>query len=98
MAATIGGEIARSIAEGLQGALARPADGQQPPPLAIDDGELREMREALEGQGEDVGTLKAENMDLKAKLGVMEAELVRLRKDRRELEKFLLDKIRKMHT
>lgn len=33
--------------------------------------------------------------DLRAKIGVLEQELVRLRKDRRELEKYLLEKIGK---
>jgi len=36
--------------------------------------------------------------DLKGKLQILEAELVRLRKDRREMERFLLDKIKGVTT
>ncbi|MFW5489129.1 MAG: MerR family transcriptional regulator [Desulfovibrio sp.] len=56
---------------------------------------LRENQDMLSGNGSGEApkddALKDDAM--KDKLSVLEAELVRLRKDRREMEKFLLDKI-----
>ena len=45
-----------------------------------------------------VGLKHGVTAELKAKLSVLEAELIRLRKDRREMEKYLLDKIKAMTT
>ena len=45
-------------------------------------------------RSEETLVLKSENELLKDKLKIMEAEMVRLRKDRREMEKYLLDKIK----
>ena len=45
------------------------------------------------GAAEDVTALRQENEELRTKLTVLESELIRLRKDRREMEKFLLEKI-----
>ncbi|HKI80833.1 MAG TPA: MerR family transcriptional regulator, partial [Pseudodesulfovibrio sp.] len=47
---------------------------------------------------QETEALKAENRELKDKLAVMEAEMIRLRKDRREMEKYLLDKIKSVST
>ena len=47
---------------------------------------------------QETEALRAENQELKEKLSVMEAEMVRLRKDRREMEKYLLDKIKSVST
>ncbi len=41
--------------------------------------------------------LAQENTNLKHKLEVMESELVRLRKDRREMENYFMDKIKRMN-
>lgn len=97
MAAAMGAEIAKSITEGLKGLFSNlqqtsiPAEGQL----------SEEMRSGIEKtaknlceQGEDIQDLQKENTCLKEKLSIMEAEMVRLRKDRRELEKFLLDKLK----
>ncbi|WP_029896384.1 MerR family transcriptional regulator [Desulfohalovibrio reitneri] len=46
------------------------------------------------GGSADTADLHRENAELRDKLGVLEQELVRLRKDRREMEKFLLSKIK----
>jgi len=57
---------------------------------------IRQRRKALAtgqaGQGRGLDR-KADSEDLRAKLGVLEKELVRLRKDGREMEKYLLEKI-----
>ncbi len=42
---------------------------------------------------EEVTALRQENEELRTKLTVLESELIRLRKDRRDMEKFLLEKI-----
>jgi len=52
----------------------------------------------LDAQSGEVARMAEENNELKAKLAVLETELVRLRKDRREMEKYLLDKIKSMST
>jgi len=52
----------------------------------------------LDAQGGEVERMATENLELKTKLSVLEAELIRLRKDRREMEKYLLDKIKSMAT
>ena len=97
MAAAMGAEIAKSITEGLKGLLSN-----IPQTAITSEGILpEEIRCGMEKtacdlneQGLDIQTLKKENTCLKDKLSIMEAELVRLRKDRRELEKFLLDKLK----
>lgn len=105
MASAIGQEIARSIGEGLS-RLGLPA-GQEPAalPPGLDPAELAAIRAAvdqscgrIDEQTGEVARMAAENAELKTKLGVLESELVRLRKDRRELEKYLLDKIKSMST
>jgi DNA-binding transcriptional MerR regulator len=90
--AAIGAEIARSLSDTLQAILA--AQNQAQP--ALPSQEMQEQIEAVKQQGEQVQALKSENEDLRNKLSVLESELVRLRKDRREMEKFLLDKIKKI--
>lgn len=64
--------------------------------------ELQQLRDELEAVRENGAkgapaqnnvALDRENQDLRDKLNVLETELVRLRKDRRDMEKFLLDKI-----
>ncbi len=97
MAAAMGSEIAKSITEGLKGLLSNiqqtsiPAEGTLPEEIRCG---MEKAASDLNEQGLDIQTLKEENTCLKDKLSIMEAELVRLRKDRRELEKFLLDKLK----
>ena len=113
IAKEMGAEIARSIGEGLgrlalggvqgSGAPALPEDssGQS----AVDTEALDAIKCAMEDtcgkldtQADAVARVAAENLELKTKLSVLESELVRLRKDRRELEKYLLDKIKNVST
>jgi len=97
MAAAMGSEIAKSITEGLKGLLSNiqqtSIPAEEPLPEEIRCG-MEKAASDLNEQGLDIQTLKEENTCLKDKLSIMEAELVRLRKDRRELEKFLLDKLK----
>lgn len=92
IAAAMGSEIARSINEGFKELLAGMPPSTQFP---------EEMKKRLEStvmelgeQEESIETIKSENEQLRQKLAVMEAELIRLRKDRREMEKYLLDKLK----
>ena len=70
--------------------------------LLIQDlrGQIEILREEVPAQAalpagnpEEVSALRQENEELRTKLTVLESELIRLRKDRREMEKFLLEKI-----
>lgn len=108
LAQAIGLEIGRSISEALQNAAPAaqdpdPGNGRHDPDQTEEDmlmvrTELDRTCALVEGQHEELEELRSENKELRSKLEVMEAELVRLRKDRRELEKYLLDKIRKVTT
>ena len=80
MAAAIGSEIGRSLAEHL-GRAGGPAAAPVLPQETV-----AALREALE-------QARAEGAALGDKVRVLEAELMRIRKDRRELEKYLVDKI-----
>ena len=80
MAAAIGSEIARSLA----GHLAR--TGEPQPGSVLPQETVTALREELE-------QARAEGAALAGKVGVLEAELMRIRKDRRELEQYLVDKI-----
>lgn len=108
----MGQEIARSIGEGLrqlsgqlpQAALAA-GDAREALPPALDSEELSAIKTVVENacgrldeSAGEVARMASENAELKAKLTVLEAELIRLRKDRREMEKYLLDKIKAMTT
>ena len=46
------------------------------------------------GMAGEIEALREKNQALESKLGVLESELMRLRKDGRELEKYLLEKIK----
>ncbi|MBG0791465.1 MAG: MerR family transcriptional regulator [Desulfovibrionaceae bacterium] len=96
MAAAIGMEIAKSVGEGIRSVL---------DPEAMGGADVSDVRRGLEDAAtriasamEETEALRNENRELKAKLAVMEAEMVRLRKDRREMEKYLLDKIKSVST
>jgi len=95
MAAAIGMEIAKSVGDGIRSVLDPGTEGV----------DITEVKQGLEdtalritAQMEETLELKAENETLKDKLKIMEAEMVRLRKDRREMEKYLLDKIKSVAT
>ncbi|MBC17736.1 putative transcriptional regulator, MerR family [Pseudodesulfovibrio profundus] len=96
MAAAIGMEIAKSVGEGIRNVLS---------PEAVNGQDLGEVKEGLEEAAlritsamEETHELRRENDVLKEKLRIMEAEMIRLRKDRREMEKYLLDKIKSVTT
>ena len=96
MAAAIGLEIAKSVGEGIRSVLATDSDGS--PDLSDVKQGLEEVALRIASQTEETETLKTENGLLKEKLKIMENEMVRLRKDRREMEKYLLDKIKYVTT
>ncbi|MGE4265161.1 MAG: MerR family transcriptional regulator [Desulfovibrio sp.] len=107
IAKEMGAEIARSIGEGLRQHLSGlPAgESREALPPGLDAEELSAIKCAVEqtcgrldANADEVARMAAENADLKAKLSVLEAELIRLRKDRREMEKYLLDKIKAVTT
>lgn len=96
MAAAIGMEIARSVGEGIRSVLS---------PEDAGGADVSDVRRGLEDAAaritaamEETESLRSENRELREKLAVMEAEMVRLRKDRREMEKYLLDKIKSVST
>lgn len=100
LAAGMGLEMARSLAQGLKEALGGGLSAPALPPedLGLLKESLTEAAERLSCHAGDLDCLRAENADLKGKLQILEAELVRLRKDRREMERFLLDKIKGVTT
>lgn len=100
LAAGMGLEMARALGQGIREALTGLVPAQALP--AEDNSRLKESldeaAQRLACHSGELETLRSENLDLKGKLQILEAELVRLRKDRRELERFLLDKIKGMTT
>lgn len=109
LAQAIGLEIGRSISSALRDvpqssdAQAGESGSRHDPHQTEEDmlmvrTELDRTCALVEGQHEELDELREQNRELCEKLQVMESELVRLRKDRRELEKYLLDKIRKVTT
>lgn len=111
IAKEMGAEIARSIGEGLRQHLSglpaalSGAEGQQALPSGLDAEELSAIKNVVEetcgrldANADEVARMASENAELKAKLTVLESELIRLRKDRREMEKYLLDKIKAVTT
>lgn len=111
IAKEMGAEIARSIGEGLRqhlgglGPIAVGAGQELAALPGMPPEEFETIRHAvadacgrLDDHAGEVARMAAENAELKAKLSVLEAELIRLRKDRREMEKYLLDKIKSVST
>nr|WP_287411307.1 MerR family transcriptional regulator [Pseudodesulfovibrio sp.] len=96
MATAIGLEIAKSVGEGIRSVLDQ--GGGEPPDVSDIRSGLEEAAGRITNTMEETEALKSENQELKEKLAVMEAEMVRLRKDRREMEKYLLDKIKSVST
>lgn len=92
MAAAMGSELAKSISEGIKSALGTP-EGTAALPA-----EITEATERIASNTAELEFLRTENEALKEKMSIMEAEMIRLRKDRREMEKYLLDKIKRVTT
>ena len=97
MGAAIGAEIAKAIIQGLGNSGAMSPNGGNGYSEAMGE-QLALTTTALEDQLKEIDSLKQTNTMLSDKLAVMESELIRLRKDRREMEKFLLDKIKNITT
>lgn len=97
MASAIGLEIARSIGDGIRNVLAAGTGVESQDVDAIRT-EVQQMVDRISSGADEVDILRTENSELKEKLRIMEAEMVRLRKDRREMEKYLLDKIKTVTT
>lgn len=94
MGAAIGAEIAKAIIQGLgSSGVGGAGNGNREHAEAMGES-LALAASTLEGQSKEIEVLKDTNTRLEDKLTVMESELIRLRKDRREMEKFLLDKIK----
>ena len=100
LAAGMGLEMARALGQGIREALTGLVPAQALP--AEDTSRIQETldeaTQRLACHSGELDCLRSENADLKNKLQILEAELVRLRKDRRELERFLLDKIKGVTT
>ncbi len=96
MASAIGLEIAKSIGEGIRSVL----NPETPSSQEMDSirSEVQQVMSRITSGTDDLDILRTENAELKEKLRIMEAEMVRLRKDRREMEKYLLDKIKSVTT
>lgn len=73
---------------------------QLPSGLEVLPEEIARQTEALEQKDAEIEEmalkLTFDTSDIKAKLQILESELVRLRKDRREMEKYLQDKIERL--
>ncbi len=95
MAQAMGGEIARSISEHF-GKLMDPDMAQSQQDVIQMREEIDRTNALISAQYEELEILREQNQTLKEKMDLMEKELVRLRKDRREMEKYLLDKIKRM--
>lgn len=91
LALRIGTSIAEALGERLRDYLG-PAVHAAAPALPMEN--LDALKAELEQTRRRMDTQREENQEMARKLTVLEAELVRLRKDGREMEKFLLEKIR----
>jgi len=99
LAMRIGAAMAEAIGQKLQGYLAQP--GAQAGPTspvgqmaALPTEFVEGLKEELTQARDEIEGLRKQGEDTAAKLKVLEAELIRLRKDGRELEKHLLGKIK----
>jgi DNA-binding transcriptional MerR regulator len=88
LALRIGTAMAEAMGQKLQGLLAQP--GQVALPSETVDGLKEELAQA---RGE-IDQLSQVSQDLAGKFKVLEAELIRLRRDGREMEKHILGKIK----
>lgn len=88
LALRIGTSIAEALGERLRDYL------HPPTPASLPTENMDGLKVELGQTREHVEALRAENQEMARKLSVLEAELVRLRKDGREMEKHLLEKIK----
>ncbi|WP_243544612.1 hypothetical protein [Pseudodesulfovibrio tunisiensis] len=73
-----------------------PGEGDELPPEIVEQTRALEQKDA---EIEEMALkLSFDTSDIKAKLQILESELVRLRKDRREMEKFLQEKIDRLRN
>nr|WP_279343259.1 MerR family transcriptional regulator [Fundidesulfovibrio terrae] len=100
MAMRIGAAMAEAIGQRLQGYLAQTQPGHPVPPLqaALPEETVDALKAELARSQAEIEGLKKLGEDMTGKLKVLEAELIRLRKDGREMEKHLLGKIRNAGT
>ena len=85
-------ELAREIGREMAGVLAETLGRVLSGGTGLDP---KALAEAAQGVTDDLSARLSAHED---KISVLEAELVRLRKDRREMERYLLDKIEKMNS
>ena len=93
MAMRIGAAMAEAIGQRLQGLIPQNGPGQ-PSRAALPDESVDALKAELARSQAEIEGLKTLGEDMAGKLKVLEAELVRLRKDGREMEKHLLGKIK----
>lgn len=84
VATRIGAEIAKSLHSHIH-------QLQAPPVAALPD-------ETTESLRDELTAMRSENAVLQEKMQLLEAELVRLRKDRRDLEDYLVEKINALRS
>lgn len=92
LALRIGTAMAEAIGQKLQGFLFQA--GGQPGQAALPDDTVETLKAELARARAEIEELKQSKDDMLGKLTVLEAELIRLRKDGREMEKHLLGKIK----
>jgi DNA-binding transcriptional MerR regulator len=92
LAMRIGTAMAEAIGQKLQGLLTQA--GGQPEQAALPDDTVETLKAELARARAEIEELKQSKDDMLSKLAVLEAELIRLRKDGREMEKHLLGKIK----
>jgi DNA-binding transcriptional MerR regulator len=91
-------EAAQELGEEIAGAIARNLSRIAPQPAASSPtpGESEALTERVDQVDDILSEHASEMQRLADKLEALESELVRLRKDRREMEKFLLEKIKSL--
>ncbi|MBI4805715.1 MAG: MerR family transcriptional regulator [Desulfovibrio sp.] len=92
LAMRIGTAMAEAIGEKLQGLLTQA--GGQPGQMALPDETVDALKAELARARSEIEELRLSKDEMQGKLTVLEAELIRLRKDGREMEKHLLGKIK----
>ncbi len=94
LASAMGLEIAKAVADGLKSALS----GESRMDLDQVGRQIEEAARRIAETSASLESLQEENTLMKNKMEIMDQELVRIRRDRREMEKYLLDKIKSVTT